>query len=217
MSQQDQSYAVIASGGKQHRVQEGEVLRVEKIEATPGDVLDIHDVLMIGGSGSTIIGTPKVDGAKVTAEVVGHGRGEKVKIIKFRRRKHSMKRQGHRQWFTDLKITGIVASGAKAPAKPKAEKAPAKPKAEAKPKAPAKPKAAPKATDGKKDAIIDISGIGPVIVDKLEAMGITTFEQIANWTPEDVERIDGELNFRGRIEREKWIEQAKEFIAKGNI
>lgn len=207
----EQSYAVIAAGGKQHRVQEGEVLRVEKIEEAPGAQLDIHDVLMIGGAGSTLIGQPKVDGAKVTAEVLSHGRADKVQIIKFRRRKHHMKRQGHRQWFTELKITGIVASGAAAP---KAESKPAAKKPAAPKKAPAK-KSAP-AADGAKDAIIDISGIGPVIVDKLEAMGITRFEQIASWTAEDVERIDAELNFRGRIEREKWIEQAKEFMAKGN-
>ena len=207
----EQSYAVIAAGGKQHRVQEGEVLRVEKIEEAPGAQLDIHDVLMIGGAGSTLIGQPKVDGAKVTAEVLSHGRADKVQIIKFRRRKHHMKRRGHRQWFTELKITGIVASGAAAP---KAESKPAAKKPAAPKKAPAK-KSAP-AADGAKDAIIDISGIGPVIVDKLEAMGITRFEQIASWTAEDVERIDAELNFRGRIEREKWIEQAKEFMAKGN-
>lgn len=205
----DQSYAVIAAGGKQHRVQEGEVLRVEKIEEAPGAQLDIHDVLMIGGAGSTIIGQPKVEGAKVTAEVVSHGRADKVQIIKFRRRKHSMKRQGHRQWFTDLKITGIVASGAAAP---KTEEKPAAKKPSAKKTATKKPAA----SGGKKDAIIDILGIGPVIVEKLEGMGITTFSQIANWTAEDIERIDSELNFRGRIEREKWVEQAKEFVAKGN-
>ncbi|SDK79710.1 50S ribosomal protein L21 [Microbulbifer yueqingensis] len=102
-------YAVIESGGKQHRVEEGEVLRLEKLEVATGESIDFDKVLMVVDGDSINIGAPLVDGAKVTAEVVNHGRGEKVKIIKFRRRKHSMKRQGHRQWYTEVKITGIKA------------------------------------------------------------------------------------------------------------
>ncbi|KUJ79667.1 50S ribosomal protein L21 [Microbulbifer flavimaris] len=102
-------YAVIESGGKQHRVEEGEVLRLEKLEVATGDSIDFDKVLMVVDGDKINIGAPVVDGAKVTAEVVSHGRGEKVKIIKFRRRKHSMKRQGHRQWYTEVKITGIKA------------------------------------------------------------------------------------------------------------
>ncbi len=102
-------YAVIVSGGKQHRVVEGEVLKLEKIEAATGDSIEFDQVLMVTSGDDVKIGTPVVEGAKVTAEVVSHGRGEKVKIIKFRRRKHSMKRQGHRQWYTEVKITGISA------------------------------------------------------------------------------------------------------------
>ncbi|MFD1218000.1 MULTISPECIES: 50S ribosomal protein L21 [Microbulbifer] len=100
-------YAVIESGGKQHRVEEGEVLRLEKIEVATGESIDFDKVLMVVDGDSINIGAPVVDGAKVTAEVLNHGRGEKVKIIKFRRRKHSMTRQGHRQWYTEVKITGI--------------------------------------------------------------------------------------------------------------
>ncbi|WP_193166356.1 50S ribosomal protein L21 [Microbulbifer hainanensis] len=102
-------YAVIESGGKQHRVEEGEVLRLEKLEVATGESIDFDKVLMVVDGDKINIGAPVVDGAKVTAEVVSHGRGEKVKIIKFRRRKHSMKRQGHRQWYTEVKITGIKA------------------------------------------------------------------------------------------------------------
>ncbi len=102
-------YAVIVSGGKQHRVVEGEVLKLEKIEAATGESIEFDQVLMVTSGDDVKIGTPVVEGAKVTAEVVSHGRGEKVKIIKFRRRKHSMKRQGHRQWYTEVKITGISA------------------------------------------------------------------------------------------------------------
>lgn len=100
-------YAVIAAGGKQHRVVEGEVLRLEKIEAATGEAVSFDQVLMVGSGADVKIGTPIVEGAKVTAEVVSHGRADKVTIIKFRRRKHSMKRQGHRQWYTEVKITGI--------------------------------------------------------------------------------------------------------------
>ncbi|SHG19516.1 large subunit ribosomal protein L21 [Microbulbifer donghaiensis] len=102
-------YAVIESGGKQHRVEEGEVLRLEKLEVATGESIDFDKVLMVVDGDKINIGAPVVDGAKVTAEVVSHGRGEKVKIIKFRRRKHSLKRQGHRQWYTEVKITGIKA------------------------------------------------------------------------------------------------------------
>ncbi len=100
-------YAVIVSGGKQHRVEEGEVLRLEKIEAETGSSIAFDQVLMVANGEDVKIGTPVVSGASVEAEVVAHGRGEKVTIVKFRRRKHSMKRQGHRQWYTEVKITGI--------------------------------------------------------------------------------------------------------------
>lgn len=100
-------YAVIAAGGKQHRVEEGEVLRLEKIEAATGESIDFEQVLLLNNGSDLKIGTPVVEGAKVTAEILSHGRADKVTIIKFRRRKHSMKRQGHRQWYTEVKITGI--------------------------------------------------------------------------------------------------------------
>ena len=103
-------YAVIESGGKQHRVVEGETLKLEKIEAATGDTVEFDKVLMLGGGDDDIkIGTPIVEGSKVTAEVVAHGRHKKIKIIKFNRRKHYRKETGHRQWFTEVKITGIKA------------------------------------------------------------------------------------------------------------
>lgn len=102
-------YAVIKSGGKQYRVQEGQTLKLEKLEVATGDSLDFDQVLLVADDDDVKVGAPLVDGAKVTAEVVSHGRGEKIRIIKFRRRKHSMRRQGHRQWFTEVKITGISA------------------------------------------------------------------------------------------------------------
>ncbi|WP_263078259.1 50S ribosomal protein L21 [Endozoicomonas sp. Mp262] len=101
-------YAVIRTGGKQYRVAEGETLKVEKLEAAAGDSIELNDILLIANGEEVKVGAPVVDGAKVTAEVVSHGRGPKVKIIKFKRRKHHRKQMGHRQWFTELKITGIA-------------------------------------------------------------------------------------------------------------
>jgi large subunit ribosomal protein L21 len=100
-------YAVVQTGGKQYRVTEGATLRVEKLKADEGASVELDKVLMVGEGESVKIGTPYVEGGKVTATVKSHGRGKKVNIIKFRRRKHHMKRQGHRQWFTELEITGI--------------------------------------------------------------------------------------------------------------
>ena len=100
-------YAVIQSGGKQHRVKEGEVVRLEKLEQATGASFEFDKVLMVANGEDIKIGAPYVEGSKVIAEVVAHGRGKKVNIIKFRRRKHHMKRQGHRQWYTEVKITGI--------------------------------------------------------------------------------------------------------------
>ena len=102
-------YAVIEAGGKQHRVVEGETLKLEKIEAATGDSVEFDKVLMIGGGEDVKIGTPVVAGGKVTAEVVAHGRHKKIKIVKFNRRKHYRRETGHRQWFTEVKITGITA------------------------------------------------------------------------------------------------------------
>ena len=102
-------YAVIESGGKQHRVSEGEVLRLEKLELEVGATVTFEKVLMVGEGAEVKIGQPYVDGSSVQAEVLNQGRGEKIRIVKFNRRKHHRKQMGHRQWFTEVKITGIKA------------------------------------------------------------------------------------------------------------
>lgn len=102
-------YAVVVTGGKQYRVEQGSKVRVEKLSGEAGSTVTLDQVLMVGDGSDIKVGTPTVDGASVTAEIVGQGRGKKVEIIKFRRRKHHMKRQGHRQAYTELKITGISA------------------------------------------------------------------------------------------------------------
>jgi len=101
-------YAVIESGGKQHRVIEGETLKVEKINLATGESLTLDQVLMVGQGEEVKIGSPYVEGSKVIAEIISHGRHEKVSIVKFRRRKHHRKQMGHRQWYTELKIVSIA-------------------------------------------------------------------------------------------------------------
>ena len=101
-------YAVIRTGGKQYRVAQGDTLRVETLDANAGDAVEFDQVLMVGEGSSVKVGTPLVAGGKVTATVRSHGRGKKVEIVKFRRRKHHMKRMGHRQNYTEVEITGIT-------------------------------------------------------------------------------------------------------------
>jgi large subunit ribosomal protein L21 len=101
-------YAVIKTGGKQYKVVPGEKLKVEQIPADVGAQIVLDQVLLVGDESSVRLGQPIVAGATVTATVLGHGRGDKVKIFKMRRRKHYQKHQGHRQGFTELKIDGIV-------------------------------------------------------------------------------------------------------------
>ncbi|RKS85781.1 LSU ribosomal protein L21P [Orbus hercynius] len=101
-------YAVFQSGGKQHRVSEGQVVRLEKLEVETGSQIVFDKVLMVANGENIQVGAPFVEGATVKAEIVEHGRGDKIKIVKFRRRKHYRKQQGHRQWFTDVKITAIA-------------------------------------------------------------------------------------------------------------
>jgi large subunit ribosomal protein L21 len=102
-------YAIIVTGGKQYRVMKDEVLRVEKIDAEAGANVEINEVLMVGNGDSVTVGTPTVAGAKVTATIKSHGRLDKIRIVKFRRRKHHRKQMGHRQHFTEIQITGITA------------------------------------------------------------------------------------------------------------
>ena len=213
-------FAVLKTGGKQYRVQAGDVLRVEKLAADAGEKVQFNDILMVGST----IGTPLVAGAAVQADVIDQIKGDKVINFVKRRRKHSSKRtKGHRQQLTLLRVTEILEKGAdksgvkaavgassaaiaavaEAPAKKKAEKEEAAPKAKAK-----KAAASDKADDLKK-----LSGVGLALEKILVGAGITTFEQIAAWTPEDIAEMDEKLSFKGRIEREGWVEQAKAIVA----
>jgi large subunit ribosomal protein L21 len=228
-------FAVLKTGGKQYKVQSGDTLRVEKLAANAGDKVQFNEVLMIGGD-NPVVGSPVVADAGVQAEVVEQFKGPKTINFVKRRRKHSSKRtKGHRQQLTLIRVTDILASGASAsgimaaengsgfgfevtnpkggkPAiKAKAPKAEA-PKAEAEAPKPAK-KAAPQkaeAAPAGADDLKQLSGVGPALEKKLHAAGVTTFAQVAAWTPEDVAAMDEKLSFKGRIEREGWIAQAAE-------
>lgn len=101
-------YAVFRSGGKQHRVSEGQIVRFEKLDIAMGKTIEFKNVMMIANGHDIQIGTPFLNGVKITAEIIAHGRGKKMMIVKFHRRKHFRKHQGHRQWFTDLKIIDIT-------------------------------------------------------------------------------------------------------------
>ena len=103
-------YAVIKTGGKQYRVTTGQTLKVEKLELEQGASIDLDQVLMVAEGENIKIGTPLVAGGKVTATIKSHGRGKKIEIIKFRRRKHYRRQAGHRQSYTELEITNISAS-----------------------------------------------------------------------------------------------------------
>ncbi len=103
-------FAVFLSGGKQHRVNEGDVLKLERLDAKPGEQVTFDKVLLIAQGNEVSVGQPYVAGGKVTAEVLTHDRGSKIRVIKFKRRKNYLRRQGHRQWYTEVKITGILAA-----------------------------------------------------------------------------------------------------------
>jgi large subunit ribosomal protein L21 len=103
-------YAVVKTGGKQYRIQEGEILRVEKLDADQGASITLDEVLLVADGDNIQVGTPYIEGGRVSATVKGHGRGKKINIVKLRRRKHYRKRMGHRQHFTELHIDTISAS-----------------------------------------------------------------------------------------------------------
>ncbi len=206
-------FAVLKTGGKQYKVQSGDLLRVEKLAADAGETVQFNEILMLGGD-APVVGSPRVDGAAVQAEVIDQIKGPKTINFVKRRRKHSSQRtKGHRQQLTLLRVTEILSSGAgdsgiKA-AVGAGSVSSAVPVAAAKPAAKAKAAPAPAAAAGSDD-LKKLSGVGPALEKKLHAAGVTTFAQIAAWTDADVAAMDEQLSFKGRIEREGWIAQAAE-------
>lgn len=233
-------FAVIKTGGKQYRVAANDLLKIEKLEAKVGDIVEIGNVLAHGEGENVTFGAPFVDGAMVTAEVVEQGKNRTVIAFKKRRRQNSRRKIGHRQLLTTVRIAEILLGGAKpskkaaakaeakgpeakaeVAAEAKAEAAPKEPKAkkEAAPKAEAasggEAKAAPlfKAPKGEPDDLTVIKGIGPVAAKDLAEQGIVTFAQLAKLTDKDVAKIDEHMPFS--VDQIKdWREQAKELAKK---
>ena len=194
-------YAVIKTGGKQYRVAANDKILIEKLEGAAGDHINFTNVLMVTGEGQVHVGAPFIEGATVVGQIEKQARGPHLIIFKKRRRKHYRRRNGHRQDLTSVIITEILTGGAKPTGK----------KAEVKVKA--APMALAAAGAAGADDISLIAGIGPKIYAALTDMGITTFAQVAAWTPEDVTRIEADIKQKGRVAREEWIEQAKELMA----
>ncbi len=212
-------FAVLKTGGKQYKVQAGDVLKVEKLAADAGETVQFNEILMLGGD-APVVGAPVVAGAGVQAEVLDQIKGPKTINFVRRRRKHSSKRtKGHRQKLTLVKITEILASGADASGVKAAVGTVYGAAAEAPAAAPAKaaaPKkaAAPAAASGADD-LKRLSGVGPALEKKLLAAGVTSFAQIAAWGPDDIAEFDEKLSFKGRIEREEWVAQATAIVNEG--
>ena len=218
-------FAVIKTGGKQYRVAANDLLKIEKLEAKVGDIVEIGNVLAHGEGENVTFGAPFVDGAMVTAEVVEQGKNRTVIAFKKRRRQNSRRKIGHRQLLTTVRIAEILLGGAK-PSKKAAAKAEVaaeakepKAKKEAAPKAEAasgeEAKAAPlfKAPKGEPDDLTVIKGIGPVAAKDLAEQGIVTFAQLAKLTDKDVAKIDEHMPFSADQIKD-WREQAKELAKK---
>lgn len=193
-------FAVIKTGGKQYRVAANDVLQIEKVEGNVGDIIEIGHVLAHGAGDDVVIGAPFVSGAAVAAEVLVQGKARTVIAFKKRRRQNSRRKRGHRQLLTTVRISEILLDGAK-PSK----------KAEGKPVA-AKAEAAPAAAAATDDITL-IGGIGATLKKKLQAAGITTLAEIAALSADEIARLDADLKLGGRIERDEWVEQAKELLA----
>ena len=205
-------FAVIKTGGKQYKISKDDVFDVEKLEGAAGDQIILDQVLMLGGEGDAEIGTPLVEGASVAAQIVEQSRAAKIIVFKKKRRKNYRRKKGHRQHITVLKVTDILVKGAK-PAK--AVKKPAKEKPAAKKETRVEaPAALFTAPSGEADDLKLISGVGPVLEKKLNDLGITTFAQVAAFSKDDIAKVDDALSFKGRIERDNWLEQAKELSGK---
>ena len=105
------TYAIVQTGGKQYQVHEGDIIRVESLPGDEGDAVELDDVLMVSKDGDVSLGTPTVPGAQVKAQVVGHGRGKKVIVFKYKAKTRYRRKNGHRQSFTELKVTEIAVKG----------------------------------------------------------------------------------------------------------
>ena len=223
-------HAVIRTGGKQYRVAAQDVIRIEKIAGEEGDAVLFDQVLAVGSE----LGAPLVSGASVAGRVLAQARAEKIIVFKKKRRKTYRRKQGHRQDQTVVRIEEILTGGkkpsapkkaakkkraAKTPeAKPEAEAPAVETPAEAAAETPAEtPAESPAAAqpEGPPDDLKKLPGVGPATEKKLNALGITTYAQIAAFTADDIERVDTALKLKGKIEADDWPALAKELAGNG--
>ncbi|MFW6413478.1 MAG: 50S ribosomal protein L21, partial [Oceanicaulis sp.] len=165
------------------------------------------------GEGDATVGSPLVDGASVTAEVLDVRKDKKVLIFKKRRRQNYRRKKGHRQWIAVVSVSEILKPGEKSQlsGKPKAKKADA-PKADAKAETKSEAKAAPAATASGGDDLTRLTGVGPAFATKLNEAGVTSFAQIAAWDEAEIERLDGEISgLKAKAEKGEWVAEAKQF------
>jgi len=203
-------YAVIKTGGKQYRVAADDVIEIEKVSGEAGETISFDEVMMIGGDGAPTVGSPMVEGATVSAEVVEQKRGKKIIVFKKKRRKNYRRKNGHRQELTKVKILEVLGKGQKASKKASKKAAP---KAEAKAAASKGGKfELLKAPKGEGDDISLLSGVGPALEKKLHEYGIFHFWQVAGMKADDIAKMDEELKLGGRVEREEWVDQAQELM-----
>ena len=172
-----------------------DIITIERLTAEQGEIVTLDSVLMVANGDDVTVGAPLVDGACVAGEIVEHKRAKKIVIFKKRRRQNYRRKAGHRQHQTVLRVTEILTGGAKPSAAAKSAKT------------------APAATPDGADDLKLLSGVGPALEKKLHEVGVTSFAQIAAWGSAEIAEFDEKLSFKGRIERENWIEQAKKLSA----
>ncbi|MEM6681721.1 MAG: 50S ribosomal protein L21 [Pseudomonadota bacterium] len=197
-------FAVVKTGGKQYKVAENDVLKVEKLPGAEGDTVTFDQVLMLSDGTQLKTGTPLVKDAVVTAEIIEQIRDDKIIVFKKRRRHTYRKRNGHRQYLSVIKVTGVGKPGKK----PAAKKAAAPKKAD-----PAADTAGESAAPAAADDLKKLSGVGPALEQKLIAAGLTSFQDILDLTPEKRDEIEEQLKIKGRMEKDDWAGQAKQFLA----
>jgi large subunit ribosomal protein L21 len=196
-------FAVIKTGGKQYKVSPNDVIFVEKLEANPGDVIALENVLAVGNDNNVTIGAPRVEGASVAAEVVDQRHTPTMIIFKKRRRKNSRRRNGHRQQFTVLKISEILTGGQKV----KTSTAPL----------PAnfnRSFEALSVAEGTADNLTLLGNVSHLIASGFHKAGIFHFWQVANLTEEAISKVESHIGFQGDSIRTAWPKQARSLLLK---
>ncbi len=198
-------YAIVEIAGQQFKVAKDQRIFVHRLQGNEGDKVEFNNVLLIDNGGKVNVGAPAVEGAFVKAQIERHVQGDKVIVFKKKRRKGYQKSNGHRQKFTEITISDILASGGKKVAAPKKEEA--KKAAPKKEETKAAPKAAAKKSEG--DDLTKIEGVGPAIMKAMAEGGLTTFAEVAKSTPEAIKEILSSNSRLAGKDPSTWCQQAE--------